>query len=151
MPIESLTDGQDVFRFNILSDQDDELTSSSKKNLMIKVYSLYSLDKERQDFIEEIKMETQANKNLITLIPDNREFATIDKLVGDVSRYQYMEQKYAGETDQSKRQIVRDFGTIREEKEKILRYKIEAAYQNASLIYLFDETRLTPESPPAAE
>jgi hypothetical protein len=139
-------DGTDSFKFSVHSDQDDELTGSGNKHLKLTVYSLFNVSQDRQDFIENLKMETQFQKDLITLIPDNKEFYVIDKLIGEISRYSYMEEKYSNESDPAKRQIIRDFTIIREEKEKDLRVKIENAYHNASLIYMFDEQLLKVET-----
>jgi hypothetical protein len=139
-------DGTDSFKFSVHSDQDDELTGSGNKHLKLTVYSLFNVSQDRQDFIENLKMETQFQKDLITLIPDNKEFNVIDKLIGEISRYSYMEEKYSNESDPAKRQIIRDFTIIREEKEKDLRVKIENAYHNASLIYMFDEQLLKAET-----
>jgi hypothetical protein len=138
-PVATFYDGSDSFTFSVLSDQDDELTNPGNKQLKLTVYSLFNISENRQDFIENIKLETQYQKDLITLVPDNNEFSLIDKLIGEISRYSYMEEKYANESDPAKRQIIRDFSIIREEKEKELRVKIEKAYRNASLIYMFDE------------
>ena len=142
LPVANFNDASETFKFSVLSDQDDELCSPGSKKLNLMVYSLFNISGDRQDFIEQIKMETQHDKNRITLIPDNRDFSQIDKLLGEISRYSYMEEKYANESDPTKRQIIRDFSIIREEKEKDLRIKIEHAYTNASLIYMFDELRL---------
>jgi hypothetical protein len=139
-------DGTDSFKFSVHSDQDDELTGSGNKHLKLTVYSLFNVSQDRQDFIENLKMETQFQKDLITLIPENKEFYVIDKLIGEISRYSYMEEKYSNESDPAKRQIIRDFTIIREEKEKDLRVKIENAYHNASLIYMFDEQLLKVET-----
>jgi hypothetical protein len=144
--VATFNDGTDNFKFSVLSDQDDELTSSGDKQLKLTVYSLFNISEDRQDFIENLKLETQYQKDLITLVPDNKAFAQIDKLIGEVSRYAYMEEKYANESDSAKRQIIRDFSLIREEKEKELRVKIEEAYRNSSLIYMFDEHLLNPDS-----
>ena len=141
-PVATFNDGIDSFKFCILSDQDDELTSPGSKQLKITVFSLFNISEDRQDFIENIKLDTQYQKDLITLVPDNKEFSPIDKLIAEVSRYSYMEEKYSNESDPAKRQIIRDFSIIREEKEKELRGRIETAYRNASLIYMFDELRL---------
>ena len=138
-PVATFNDGADSFKFSVLSDQDDELTGPGSKQLKLTVYSLFNISENRQDFIENLKLETQYQKDLITLLPDNKEFTLIDKLIGEVSRYSYMEEKYSNESDPAKRQIIRDFSIIREEKEKELRVKIEKAYRNASLIYMFDE------------
>lgn len=138
-PVATFTDGQDSFKFSVLSDQDDELTGPGNKQLKLTVYSIFNIDENRQDFIEKLKQKTQHQKELVTLIPDNKNYSTIDKLIGEVLRYAYIEEKYANESDQVKRQIIRDFSIMREEREKELRDAIEASYHNASLIYMFDE------------
>lgn len=145
-PVATFSDGSDSFKFSVLSDQDDELTGPGSKQLKLTVYSIFNISENRQDFIENLKLETQYQKDLITLVPDNKEFSLIDKLIGEVSRYSYMEEKYSNESDPAKRQIIRDFSIIREEKEKELRVKIEKAYRNASLIYMFDEHLLNADS-----
>lgn len=145
-PVATFNDGTDSFKFSVLSDQDDELTGPGSKQLKMTVYSLFNISENRQDFIENLKLETQYQKDLITLVPDNKEFTLIDKLIGEVSRYSYMEEKYSNESDPAKRQIIRDFSIIREEKEKELRVKIEKAYRNASLIYMFDEHLLNADT-----
>jgi len=146
LSVAAYNDGANSFKFSIVSDQDDELASSGSKQLKLKVYSLFNVDENRQDFIDNLKMETQHQKDLITLVPDNKEFLKIDRLIGEVSRYSFMEEKYSNETDQNKRQIIREFSNIREEKEKELRVEIEKAYHNATLIYMFDDYLLTGES-----
>jgi len=145
-PVATFNDGTDSFKFSVLSDQDDELTGPGNKQLKLTVYSLFNISENRNDFIENLKLETQYQKDLITLVPDNKEFSLIDKLIGEVSRYSYMEEKYSNELDPVKRQIIRDFSIIREEKGKELRVKIEKAYRNASLIYMFDEHLLNADS-----
>jgi len=144
--VAALSDGTDTFKFNVLSDQDDELCSGGSKQLKLTCYSLFNLSEDRQDFIEQIKLETQYDKGLMTIIPDNSEFSNIDKLLGEIRRYSFMEEKYANENDPVKRQIIRDFAIIREEKEKDLQIKIEATYKNASLIYMYDEHLLNADT-----
>jgi len=145
-PVSTFSDGSDPFKFSVLSDQDDELCSPGSKDLRITAYGLFNISENRQDFIESIKMETQYSKKLMTLVPDNSEFSQIDKLIEEITRYTYMEDKYSNETDSTKRQVIREFATIREEKEKDLRMKIEKAYKNASLIYMFDELFLNSDT-----
>ena len=141
-PVATFNDGCDSFKFSILSDLDDELTGAGVKYLKMVVYSLFNISENRQDFIENLKIETQNQKDIITLVPDSRDFTLIDKLIEEISRYKYMEDKYASESDKDKKQIIRDFAIIREEKEKELRNKIENAYYNSALIYMFDDYKL---------
>ena len=144
--VSTLNLGTNSFRFSILSDQDDELSGIGNKSLTLKVYNFYNISENRQDFIEKIKSETQYKKECITLIPDNKEFTHIDKLIDEIGKYSFMEEKYSNESDSTKRQIIRDFSIIREEKEKELRVLIEHAYLNASLVYMFDEYLLNENS-----
>jgi hypothetical protein len=144
--VATFIDGSDSFKFSVLSDQDDELSSPGNKQLKLSVYSLFNISENRQDFIEQVKLETQYNKDLMTLIPDNGQFSQIDKLINEIIRYTYMEDKYSDETDPEKRLIIRDFGVIREEKEKEFRDKIESAYKIASIIYMYDEHLLNSDT-----
>lgn len=137
--IATYNEGTENFKFSILSDQDDELTSQGKKELKVSVYSLFNMIEDRQEFIEKIKFNTQHQKELITIIPNNDDFAAIDKLLGNILRYTYMESNYSHERDQVKRKIIREFSIIREEQEKELRLKVMDAYFKSSIIYLFDE------------
>ena len=140
--VASINDNDLAYKFNILTDLDDDINASNNKHLRLTVYSLFNINGERQDFVETIKMDTQYDKNLITLIPNNAHFAEIDKLIGEIRRYSFMEDKYANDNDQNKRQIIREFSIIKEEKEKDLLARIEDAYATGSLLYMYDEELL---------
>ena len=144
--VASYNEGSDVFKFSVLSDQDDELAVTGSKHLKLTAYSLFNISDNRQDFIEQLKLDTQYQKDLITLVPDTTDFVTIDKLIGEITRYAYMEEKYSNEKDADKRQIIREFEIIREEKQRTLRSHIEGAYHNASLVYMFDEHLLNADT-----
>jgi hypothetical protein len=134
------------YNFNVLTDLEDEIISSNNKNLKLTVYSLFNLNEDRQDFIESLKLDTQFAKDLITLVPDNKRFTEIDKLLEEVKRYGYMEEKYSGTDDEKVKPIIREFSIIKNEKEKDLISLIESAYENGSLIYLFDENLLNKDN-----
>ena len=144
--VASYSSGSEAFKFSVLSDQDDELAASGSKHLKLTAYSLFNISDDRQDFIEQLKLDTQYQKDMITLVPDTTAFSDIDKLIGEVMRYAYMEEKYSNEKDANKRQIIREFEVIREEKERTLRGLIQDAYHNASLIYMFDDHLLNADT-----
>jgi hypothetical protein len=144
--VANINDHDLAYKFNIITDLDDDISASSNKNLKLTVYSLFNINGERQDFVESIKMDTQYDKNNITLIPKNNHFAEIDKLIAEVRRYSFMEDKYANDNDKDKRQIIREFSVIKEEKEKDLISRVEEAYATGSLIYLYDEELLNRDS-----
>ncbi len=145
-PIATLAEGSDNFKFSVISDQEDDLVGSGVKDLKLTVYSLFNMSQNRQDLIETTKLNTQYSKGLITLIPNNDSFSQIDKLLTEISRYKYMEEKYSNEHDKDKRIIISNFAMIREEKEKDLRHNIENSYYNSSAIYMFDELILNKDN-----
>jgi len=145
-PVASYNDSGEPFKFSVKSDQEDELTVSGSKHLKLVVYSLFNISEDRLGFIEQLKLDTQYQKDSITIVPDTTDFKSIDKLLAEITRYTYMEEKYATERDQNKRQIIREFESIREEKQRTLRSYIDSAYHKASLIYMFEEFLLNADS-----
>ena len=145
-PVASYSDGSDSFKFHVITDSGEELVASNDKALKIVVYSLFNINEDRQDVVEQLKVDTQYQKDTITLVPKTSDFSKIDKLIGEVERYKYIEDKYSNEKDINKRQIVRQFQIIREEKQRALRGLIEDAYLNATLIYMYDDPILRSDS-----
>ena len=144
-PLASYRDGEEAYPFSVVSDQDDDLVSGGSKQLRLVVYSLFNIGDNRNDFVDTVKNNTKASKDQLTLVPQTKDFAQIDRLIAEISRYLYVEERYGSDTDQAKRAIIREFARIREDKEKELRRKIEQAYWNGTLIYLFNEYPLNPD------
>ncbi|QTA83360.1 Uncharacterized protein dnl_57620 [Desulfonema limicola] len=129
------------YHFNVLSDSDDELFSSSNKSLQIRLYNLYSVSgskNDREEVIETVKLDTQFEKTRITIIPQTSDYSKIDDLIEEVQKFEYMLEKYGSDSDAQIKQIIRDFSIIRDEKEKALKLLIEKAYTWADAVYLFD-------------
>lgn len=145
-PIATINESTVAYNFNVLTDLEDEIIGSNNKKLKVTAYSLFNINGDRQDFIEAIKLETQYTKDAITLIPDNATFSTIDKLLEEVKRYGFMEEKYSGTDDEKIKPIIRDFSIIKNEKEKDLINLITEAYEKGSLIYMFDENLLNKDN-----
>lgn len=146
--ISNVTEDSGIYQFSILTDQGEELSQSKtkEKHLKVVVYSLFSIDIDRQDFIENLKMETHNAKGVVTLVPDISYFNRVNELLQVVRRYTYIEEKYSGERDSNTRGIIRDFTTIKEERSNELQRLIREAYLSGSLVYLFDESRLDKNS-----
>lgn len=143
--VASINEDSVAYNFNILTDLDDEIIPANNKNLRLTIYSLFNINGDREDFIESIKLDTQFKKDIITLVPNDAHFLLIDRLIEDVKRYSLIDEKYRNDEDQSVKQIIRDFNIIRDEKEKELAHLIEKAYQEGSIIYMFDEILLDAE------
>lgn len=140
--VASYSDGSDLFKFHVITDSGEELVASNDKALKIVVYSLFNINEDRQDAVEQLKFDTQYQKDTITLVPKTSDFSKIDKLISEVERYKHIEDKYSNEKDINKRQIVRQFQIIREEKQRVLRGLIEDAYYNATLVYMYNDDLL---------
>lgn len=144
--ISSVSEDNINYNFKIQTDSEDEIVIAKNESLKIRVYSLYSIDKDLSDFVEKIKMETQNTKDIITLIPDNKNFDKLDKLVEEIKRYSYIEGEYSSSNDSDIRKIIRNFSSIKEEKEKDLMLLINNAYSSGSLIYMFDQKLLNKDT-----
>ena len=138
----SVSDNNMQYPFNVLSDLDDEIFPSSNKSLEIRLHSLYSINDDREEFIESIKLDTQYEKRKLSIIPQNINFKQIDTLLEEIQRYTYMQEKYGNDPDTNIKQIIREFTVIMEEKEKVLKGLIENAYSTATAVYIFDTSIL---------
>lgn len=127
------------YKFNVLSDNEDEIETSSNKHLKIRVHSPFNMGNDREEFLEGVKMETQGDKQLITIVPNTEHQREIEKLIEETRRFSLMEDKYGNDNDQTKKQIIREFSAIKDEKEISLRNKIKESFLNGSLVYLFDD------------
>jgi molecular chaperone GrpE (heat shock protein) len=89
-----INDSNTSYDFYITSDNDDELTNPSLKQLKLKVKSLYNFSDDRAADMEQIKQQFQNDKDVIWIAPDNSFFSDIDKLMDDIERIKYLEEKY---------------------------------------------------------
>ncbi len=136
--IASLPDNSVTYNFQVASDLGDELFGSSNKELVVEVCSLYNISDNRVDFIETIKQQTQNSKNKITLIPDNADFGEINRLIEEIKRFAFMDDKFGNDSDPTVKQVIREFSIIKDEKEKDLLNLINLAYTNSTAVYLFN-------------
>ena len=144
--VQTLQEGQTAYLFRIVSDQDEDIFLASSKQMKLQVYNIYNINEKLDDFIEKLKLQSQSQKDVIYLVPDTTLFPTIDKLLEDVKRHNYTVEKYENDNDPNVRQIAREFGVIREQKEKELIQTIEKAYTSGHLVYFFDNQLITADS-----
>jgi len=129
--------------FSVSSIQGDELSYAPKKYLKINIASIYSVGEEnREEFLENIKIETQRNIDIATLVPSVNKFSEIDKYIEEIYRYGVMEDRYQNDDDEKLRHIVKDFSTNKANRLKELDLLIEETYKNGTLIYNFEEYNL---------
>ncbi|MBL0081465.1 MAG: hypothetical protein IPP37_03050 [Saprospiraceae bacterium] len=136
-----INDNSTPYDFYITSDNDDELTSPGLKQLKLKVKSLYSYGDDRSADIEQIKTQFQNDKDVIWLAPDNSHFKEIDKLLDEIERIKYLEEKYSNPNSDAGI-IVRAFQAERSTKENRLKELVEQSLVEGNSIYLYNTAQL---------
>lgn len=129
------------YDFYITSDNDDELTNPPLKQLKIKVKSLYNFSDDRTADIEQIKLQYQNDKDVLWLAPDNSNFKEIDKLLDEIERIKYLEEKYL-DPNSDEGIIVRAFQAERSSKETRLKELVEQTLMQGNSIYLYNSGQL---------
>jgi hypothetical protein len=141
----SAPDQNTNYNFYITTDNDDELTSPPVKQLKVKLKSIYNISDDRTNDIEQIKFQNKDDKDVIWLVPDNSAFKEVDKLIDDVERISYLEEKYNNpQSDEG--QILKSFSTSKGEKENRLKDLVEQSMQKATSIYLYNTFQLSKEN-----
>jgi len=139
--IAKVSDSSLQYDFYITTDNDDELTNPGLKYLKVKLKSLYSISDERDADVEALKVQHQNDKDLIWLIPDNQSFKELDRLIDEVERIGYLEQKYNNPNSEEGK-IMISFSTAKTEKQGRITVLIEESLVNATAVYLYNTLQL---------
>lgn len=140
-----ITDNGIQYNFYITTDNDDELTNPSLKYLKAKLKSIYSISDDRNNDIETLKSQHQNDKDLIWIVPDNRSFRELDRLIDEVERIGYLEEKYNNPNSEEGK-IMLNFSTAKAEKQNRIAVLIEESLKNATAIYLYNTFQLNADN-----
>ena len=136
-----INDNNNNYEFYITSDNEDELTKPPLKQLKIKVKSLYTFSEDYSSDIEKIKNDYQNSKDIIWLVPDYKLFKDIDKLLEEIERIKYLEEKYTN-LQSEEGSIVSTFRAEKSSKEIRLKEIIEQTLFDGSAVYLYNISQL---------
>lgn len=143
--ISKVTDNGLPFDFYITTDNDDELTSPNLKYLKVKVKSVYNISDDRAADIDALKVQHQNDKDLLWLVPDNNHFKELDRLIDEVERITYLEQKYNNpNSDEGK--ILISFSTAKGEKQNRIKDLVDESLINATAVYLYNTLQLNKDN-----
>ncbi len=143
--ITKVTDNGLPFDFYITTDNDDELTSPNLKYLKVKVKSVYNISDDRSADIDALKVQHQNDKDLLWLVPDNSHFKELDRLIDEVERITYLEQKYNNpNSDEGK--ILISFSTAKGEKQNRIKDLVDESLINATAVYLYNTLQLNKDN-----
>ncbi|MCB9043396.1 MAG: BREX system P-loop protein BrxC [Chitinophagales bacterium] len=143
--IARVTDNGLPYDFYITTDNDDELTSPNLKYLKVKVKSVYNISDDRAADIDALKVQHQNDKDLLWLVPDNNHFKELDRLIDEVERITYLEQKYNNpNSDEGK--ILISFSTAKGEKQNRIKDLVDESLINATAVYLYNTLQLNKDN-----
>jgi len=139
--IAKISDSSLQYDFYVTTDNDDELTNPSLKQLKVKLKSLYNISDNRNADIETLKVQYQNDKDLIWIVPNNQSFKELDRLIDEVERIGYLEQKYNNPQSEEGKIMIR-FSTAKTEKQSRMITLIEESLFNATAVYLYNTLQL---------
>jgi len=143
--ISRITDHNINYDFYITTDNDDELTNPANKFLKIKIKSIYNISDDRAKDLKDLKVQYQHDKDLLWIVPDNSNFNELDKLIDEVERINYLEQKYNNPNTEEGR-ILTGFSVSKSEKEERIKQLVESALKRSNLVYLFNDLMLNDDN-----
>jgi hypothetical protein len=133
------------YDFFITTDNDDELTAPNLKYLKLKVKSVYNISDNRTTDIDALKVQHQNDKDLLWLVPDNSHFKELDRLIDEVERTTYLEQKYNNPNSEEGKILI-SFSTAKGEKQNRIKDLVDDSLINASAIYLYNTLQLNKDN-----
>jgi len=139
--IAKVTDTGLQYDFFITTDNDDELTTPNLKYLKLKVKSVYNISDSRTTDIDALKVQHQNDKDLLWLVPDNSYFKELDRLIDEVERITYLEQKYNNPNSEEGKILI-SFSTAKGEKQSRIKDLVEDSLQASTAIYLYNTLQL---------
>lgn len=139
--IGKVTDNSLPFDFYITTDNDDELTTPNLKYLKVKIKSIYNISDDRSADIDNLKVQHQNDKDLLWLVPDNQHFKELDRLIDDIERITYLEQKYNNPNSEEGKILV-SFSTAKGEKQNRIKDLVEESLTNSTAIYIYNTLQL---------
>lgn len=133
------------FDFYITTDNDDELTTPSLKYLKVKIKSVYNISDDRSADIGNLKVQHQNDKDLLWMVPENSYFKELDRLIDEVERITYLEQKYNNPNSEEGKILI-SFSTAKGEKQNRIKDLVEESLINATAIYLYNTLQLNKDN-----
>jgi hypothetical protein len=140
-----VTDNGLPFDFYITTDNDDELTTTKLEYLKVKIKSVYNISDDRSADIDNLKVQHQNDKDLLWIVPDNSYFKELDRLIDDVERITYLEQKYNNPNSEEGKILI-SFSTAKGEKQNRIKDLVEESLLNATAIYLYNTFQLNKDN-----
>lgn len=130
--------------FAVKTNNDEPLSALQGSDLNIVFHEIFAAQTDRNQYIEQIKEETQATKNAISLIPDTKDANEIYKLLEQLAQMNDLKTKsYA--TQEEKDVQARLVNAIPEKQDQV-KALIANAYNHATLVYCYNTLLLNDDN-----
>lgn len=143
--ISKISDSAQQYDLYITTDTDDELTNPAQKYLKLRIKSLYNLSDDRSSDIDTVKVQHQNDKDLIWAIPDDTHFTELDKLIDEVERISYLEERHK-DPNSEEYKTLSGFKVAKGEKQSRITDLVEDALVNGSVVYLYNTFQLSKDN-----
>lgn len=130
------------YEFYCATDNDEPLINTGNKTLRIVFHDFYSLGHDVYDYLQQVKDNTQADKNIISIIPNTDYFNDIEKLITEIDQITHIENTHVNASD-DERMVINDFASQRGEKESVRDRLLFNAYINSKAVYLYNVYNLS--------
>ena len=87
------------YEFYCATDNDEPLINTGNKTLRIVFHDFYSLGHDVYDYLQQVKDNTQADKNIISIIPNTDYFNDIEKLITEIDQITHIENTHVNASD----------------------------------------------------
>lgn len=130
--------------FAVKTPNDEPLSAFQSSDLSIVFHEIFAAQSDRNAYIEQVKEDTQAAKNRVSLIPDTKDANEIYKLIEQLAQMNDLKTK-SYVTPEEKEVQARIVSAI-PEKQAQVNALITQAYNHATLVYCYNTSMLSDDN-----
>ncbi len=141
---QSVAVGSATVSLSLLSDSGEQFSTGGNAELKVVLHDILSVKPSFGEYVEQVKEDTQMQKDTVSIIPATEHTAEIQRIVEEILRIQYI--KYVPNLTNEENKVVNDIASSLEDKTARLGQLIEESYVNGTLVYLYNTSILTPQN-----
>ena len=130
------------YTFCVETAKGENFANQGERYMKVVFYDIFHDD--RQQLINQIKVETQSEKGVMAIVPNNAYAKQMLDLAADLLRIDYIDTKNYS-TDEEKK-VQRTITDTRGEKQSQLEDLVRRAYQESTIVYLYNTYQLTDDN-----
>ena len=142
--IQSLNiDGINI-NFSLTSDNGEPLSNLGDEKLKVVFYSPFSVQSTLNDCVNQVKTDTQSNKNIISIIPSPEHLNQLDQLMTMIKQIDVVSDKNYSLPEE--KTVINELLATKEESLKQFTQLVHQAYMNGMMVYCYNNYQLTEDN-----